>query len=311
MATSIHFAHLTDIHISENDCSWSTIGPLAERLFAKAIDRFNTQDDLDFVLITGDVLDHATVVELDRFLHLLGELKKPWHFVPGNHDGFIDPEHPEAFKPHEAIPRIDPRMATPFPETQHAYWSRTVGDGIQLIGLDSRVPDDWSGEINTEQMAWLLNELDDHRHDLVLIAIHHPLHHLTHRNIEPLWSKFICRNGMQIEALLDAYPNVKLVMAGHHHANQIQRRGSRLHVNTASLSGYPCVYRTIRVKEENSGWRIQVHTHSPSDEETLKQALDMLRDSSIANRFSPGHPSAWIDFVAGRPEDLTFDGVLD
>lgn len=310
MPLPLHFAHITDVHISEHEQSWGALGTLAERLLHKAIAQLNTLDDLDFVLFTGDLLDLATPSELERLVAALGDLHKPWHFVPGNHDGYIDPRHPEAYAPHEALPLIDPRLAHPLPEAQRAYWSRPVGEGIRLIGLDSRRPDTWAGEIGVEQMAWLMEELDAHRHELILIAVHHPLHYLTPRNIAPWWSNFICENGQQVEMLLDAFPGVRMVLSGHHHANHISRRGGRLHISTGALGGYPCTYRTIRLEPVRDGWRVQVVTHSPADERERKQALDALLESSIARRFDAHDPSAWAEFVLGKPRDRVFEGVL-
>ncbi len=310
MASSLHFAHITDVHVSEHERSWGTLGTLAERLLRKAIAHLNTLDDLDFVLFTGDLLDRATPPELERLMAALGTLHKPWHLVAGNHDGYLDPQHPEAYAPHEALPLIDPRMADPPPEAQRACWSREVGTGMRLIGLDSRKPDTWAGEVGAEQLLWLMEELDAHRRDLILIAVHHPLHYLTPRNIAPWWSNFICTNGQQVEMLLDAFPNVRLVLSGHHHANHISRRGGRLHISTGALGGYPCMYRTIRLEQVGDGWRVQVSTHLAADEEEHKLALEALLESPIARRYKADDPSAWAQFVLGRPEDRTFEGVL-
>jgi 3',5'-cyclic AMP phosphodiesterase CpdA len=317
MTHSLHFAHVTDIHISAQGDTWSTLGSAADPLLAQTIDRLNALDDLDFVLITGDVLDQAVEAELERFMALLGRLNKPWHFLPGNHDGFYHPDHPQAFAPHEAVPRIDPRMASPRPDAQRARWSRPVAEGVQLIGLDSRMPDDWGGHVDAAQMAWLQDELEAHRDSLVIAAVHHPLHHLTELSRQPLWSRFVCSNGAQIEALLDQHPNVKLVLSGHHHAQQIRVRGtgsharsSRLHISTGALAGYPCVYRTVRVREQEDGWRTQVETHSPADDGVRKLSFDLLEEANVARHFNPHDLTAWAAFVAGEPHDQTFDGVL-
>ena len=310
MTTSLCFAHITDIHISDQGDTQHVLGAQAPRLLRDTLAQFNRMDDLDFVLITGDVLDLASPAELERFTDALAILHKPWHFVPGNHDGYIDPARPGAYEPHQAVSLIDPRMISPTPHAQKACWSRTIKPGIQLVGLDSRMPDDWGGEIGMAQQAWLRDELEQHCDDLMIIAVHHPLHDLGPHNAHGLWSKFVCDNGAQVEALLDRYPNVKLVIAGHHHANQIRRRGTRLHVTTAALSGYPCVYRIMRITAEDNGWRIQTETHPAADEGTLKRAHDMILDSRIAELFAPDDPAAWCEFCLGRPEDQGFDGRL-
>lgn len=309
--TTFHFAHLTDIHISENGDSWGTIDT-ASVLLNTCIEQLNRIDDLDWVLITGDVMDRATKTELQCVIDALADLKKPWHFVPGNHDGYIDPNHPDAFRPHEAIPLLDPRMAEPTPHAQKAYWSRAAAPGVQLIGLDSRIANHWDGVVEADQVAWLGQELDAHRDDLVIIAVHHPLHNLGPHNEHGVFTNFICSNGEEVERVLDAYPNVKLVVAGHHHANQLARRNGRLHINTAALTGYPCVYRTVRVTKQPGGWHTGIETHTVADDNTLKRAFKAASaGSETAAQFNSDDLTAWPIFCKGRPEDLEFDGLID
>jgi 3',5'-cyclic AMP phosphodiesterase CpdA len=308
--SSLHFAHVTDVHISERGDSWATLGERGPYLLRECFARLNLIDDLDFVLITGDVLDLATPGELALFVDALSALRKPWHFVPGNHDGFIDEANPAAFRPAEAIPQIDPRMADPLPEANRSYWSRTVKPGVQLIGLDSRIADHWAGVIEAGQLDWLRGELDEHTDDLVLIAIHHPLHPLGPHNSLPWWENFIVRNGKAVERLLDQHSNVKMVISGHHHANQITRRNGRVHLSTAALSGYPCVYRTIRLAGEGGLWRAEIETYSVADETTCDLARRLMIESETARRLDSGNPAAWVAFCVGRPADRRFNGLV-
>jgi 3',5'-cyclic AMP phosphodiesterase CpdA len=309
---ALHFAHLTDVHISEKGESWGTLGGDASRLLQACCERLNEIDDLDFALITGDVVDGATTAEIESFRKAMSHLDKPWHFIPGNHDGFIDPRHPEALRPSETVSLLDPRLADLEPDANRAYWSRAVAPGVQLIGLDSRMATDWAGVINPAQFDWLGRELDTHRSDLVLIAIHHPLHDLGPHNERTWWDKFTLTNAQVLERLLDQHANIKMVLTGHHHANQIMRRNERLHLSTASLSGYPCSYRAVRIENTaDEGWRVTIDTHTIADEETLEQARIKLLESDTAGWFEPGHPEAWVAFCAGTPPDQHFDGVLD
>ncbi len=307
--TTFHFAHLTDIHISENGDAWGTLD-MANALLNTCIEQLNQIDDLDCVLITGDVMDRATKTELQCVIDALSDLNKPWHFVPGNHDGYIDPNHPDAFRPHEAIPLLDPRMADPTPYAQKAYWSRAVAPGVQMIGLDSRMADHWDGVIEPDQLAWLEQELDALRDDLVIIAVHHPLHNLGPHNEQGDFTNFICSNGEEVEVLLDGYPHVKLVMAGHHHANQLALRNGRMHINTAALTGYPCVYRTIRVTEQPDGWHANIETHTVLNEKMLEKAYRASVNSGTAAELDPDDRTAWPKLCKGRPEDWAFDGLI-
>ena len=260
MTKLLHFAHITDIHISGRDEADGLSASLASRLMRRCVAHLNTLSDLDFVLITGDVLDIASAAELDMFLELLQELRKPWHFVPGNHDGFIDPQYPSALKPREAAARIDPRLAEPAPDVQNAYWNRSLSPGVQLIALDTRIADDWAGTIEQAQIDWLQEQLATCQEDLVVVAAHHPLHQLGPHNTRGLLRKFICSNGAAIEAVLDRYPNVRLVISGHHHTNHLSLiddgNVQRLRVVTAALGGYPCSYRTFRLQRQETGWQV-------------------------------------------------------
>jgi Icc protein len=310
MTTTLHFAQLTDIHLTRAPHTWGTLGTESGDLLRQTIAELNQTVDLDFVLITGDAIDAATSEEIELFNSIMKGLEKPWHFVPGNHDGYNDPNHPETLPAHEATPLIDPRLAAPVPYVQKAYWSRPVKPGVQLIGLDSRMDDTFNGMIDADQIAWLERELEAHRDELALIAAHHPLYDLNPINKREWWCNFICDNGKEVEAVLDRYPNARMVLTGHHHANQIRRRSGRLHVSTSALTGYPCTYRTVRLTRQGDGWRVQVESRSPASDGLVKKAYDLLAKSEIARQFAPDDPASWADFCAGGPEDRSFDGLL-
>lgn len=303
--TALFFAHITDIHISVDGKAWGNLADAAT-LLKQAFIRFNNLPDLDFVLITGDVLNAASPAEVDILNDALTTLQKPWHFVPGNHDGFIDPAYPDAFLPHEALPLFDSRMADPVPYANQAWWSRTAKKDVQLIGLDSRMADNWNGVIGPSQLAWLKQELAHHKDKSILIAVHHPLLNLGPHNDRSWWSNFIVDNGAEVSALLDQYSNIKLVLSGHHHANRLIRQGSRLHVNTAALTGYPCSYREIRLNDT----RTMITTHCILDSEELALARKLLLESDIAEKFA-ADPEVWVRLCEGSPEDQIFEGILD
>ena len=307
--TSFSIAHVTDIHISEKEKTWGTLARGADELTRRCFAELNAIPDLDAVMITGDVLDVATLVEVERFKSLLDILETPWHFIPGNHDGYIDSRSPQAYQPHEALPLFDSRLADPVPYAQNARWSRPLKPGIHLIGLDSRLPDHWSGQVVAEQIAWLKAELDSHQHETVLIAIHHPTFKLTKANDREFFEHFILKNGEEFENLLDGYANVKLVMAGHHHANRVLRHESRLHVNTASLSGYPCEYRLMRGAQEGDRWRITMSLHTVADTPTLEMALRIADESDVGGWFDED-TTAWGRFCYGEEEDRDREDLL-
>ncbi len=73
----INFAHVTDTHVG------GSTG--ANDLFAVVTD-INAQNDLDFVLITGDITEFGSREELLEAKKILDKLKYTWYALPGNHD---------------------------------------------------------------------------------------------------------------------------------------------------------------------------------------------------------------------------------
>lgn len=73
------FAFLSDIHISTAD------GTPVEDL-KRTINDINSMNDIDFVVITGDITELGTNEEIHRAKALFDGLKVKWYIIPGNHD---------------------------------------------------------------------------------------------------------------------------------------------------------------------------------------------------------------------------------
>jgi outer membrane protein assembly factor BamB/predicted MPP superfamily phosphohydrolase len=71
------FAHVTDIHIGS-----STSVEDLER----TVNDINSQSDIDFVILSGDITEFGSDQELREARALIDQLTKPWYVVPGNHD---------------------------------------------------------------------------------------------------------------------------------------------------------------------------------------------------------------------------------
>ena len=74
-------------------------------------------------------------------------------------------------------------------------------------------------------------------------------------------------------ARLNRYPQVKLVLTGHHHQVKVDRLGARLHIACPAVAVYPCAYRTFRLRQnEHGGWSLAWQTHFITDESTRADA---------------------------------------
>lgn len=276
--TSLHFAQISDIHISSLGDHHDLLSGQSPQFLAGVLARLNRIEDLDFVLFTGDLFDQADWAEFNTFQDIIQTLNKPYYVIPGNHDrraatsseGLTHRQFAQHFNP-----QFDERP-TP-PAAQSGYWSQTIAPSVQLIGLDSIIDDDWGGLIDAPQITWLKNQLAQHAGKLVILAVHHPLHPLAPIDTHPDWQNFVCSNGPDLLNLLDTHPQVKIVLTGHHHCTKVDTLGPRLHLACPAVALYPCAYRTFRLsRQADSKWQLQWQTHPATDESTIAAARQAM-----------------------------------
>lgn len=301
----LHFAQISDIHISELGDHHDMLSGRSAGFLAEVVARLNQTRDLDFVLFTGDLFDTASETELVRFEQIIQDLAKPCYIIPGNHDrrdsqkttGLTRRDFAERFNP-----QIDRRP--PANGAQAGYWAIDLPGEVRLIGLDSVIDGDWSGEIDPPQLDWLAEELARHPHKLTIVASHHPLHPLAPIDADPYWQRFVLTNGPQLLALLDAQPQVKLVLTGHHHQTKADWLGPRLHLAGPALAIYPCAYRTIRLTQPaGQNWRIEWQTHSAADSQTIELARELMIKAWQAVGFEAGFVAEHTRLALGNPVD--------
>ena len=87
--TLFRFAHVTDIHVG------ASTG--LEDLKATVSD-INTLDNIEFVILSGDITEMGTDEEFLAAKSELDKLNKPWYIVPGNHDSKWSESGTNSFK---------------------------------------------------------------------------------------------------------------------------------------------------------------------------------------------------------------------
>jgi len=76
-AQTFRFAHVTDTHVG---------GSTGAEDLIRTVDDINEQNDLDFVILSGDVTEFGSEKELLEAKSILSKLNKPCYVTPGNHD---------------------------------------------------------------------------------------------------------------------------------------------------------------------------------------------------------------------------------
>jgi 3',5'-cyclic-AMP phosphodiesterase len=186
---------LSDVHIG---ATWAPVDPLARfRSSVAAIRQHASRPDA--VIVSGDVADHGAPEEYALVKEELASLRVPVHAIPGNHDDR------RALRSCFGLPGED---AAP------VYYAADAGP-TRLVLLDSTIPGEDGGDLGPEQLAWLRATLAAAPERPTLLVMHHP----------PLvtgvstWDKDRLADParLELERLVAQHPQVRAILAGHHH----------------------------------------------------------------------------------------------
>ena len=160
------------------------------------------------VVLTGDLTDFGRAAEYAHLAELLAPLTMPLYLLPGNHDD-----------------RDQMRLSFP----AHTYmgvegfvqYSVAIG-GLRLLALDTADAGFSAGRLCPVRLAWLARQLEQHRDDAVVIALHHPPFETLIGHMDAIG---LLEGAPELEALVRRYPNVERVMSGHLHRTIYRRFG--------------------------------------------------------------------------------------
>jgi Icc protein len=162
-----------------------------------ALNEFKPRPDL--VVISGDLADTPTAEEYEHVRHLLAQLELPFIGIPGNHDS-------------------RELMRVAFPEQPYAAPSGPLNQtrsvaGLEVILLDSSVPEKPHGELDAPTLRWLDATLKLSPQRPALLFLHHPpfqtgIWHMDRQNL---------LNAGELAVVISQHACVKLVAAGHVH----------------------------------------------------------------------------------------------
>ena len=214
------FVHMTDVHVGAGGLFWDAtllFWDATER-FVDAINEINLIDPRpDFILVTGDIVERATMADgriYEEYLDALASLNPEINVytVPGNHDRYYTDfdlcfynDYVNSTRPSGTINLIPP----------HDYVFEHKG--FNFIGLDSGrdvdTPFDLRGTgLSNPQMTALMEKTDHGSPKIVFM--HHPA---IHTGVEEL---VIANNPMEFVTYCQLN-NVQLVLSGHTHEDHV------------------------------------------------------------------------------------------
>lgn len=171
--------------------------------FQSVLERLQQLDPKpDLLLLTGDLSQDMTPESYQNLCDWLEPLNIPAYWLPGNHD---DPAAMERVLNGGSI------------SAQKSF----TRENWHFLLLNSAIPEREDGDLSPESLAWLEEELQQNRDRATVVALHHPPFAIT-----PEWEDSMLQNPADLFAILDRFPQVKLVLFGHiHQAFEYRREG--------------------------------------------------------------------------------------
>lgn len=290
MALNFRFAVVSDLHIGLPHTIWDH--PSRFHLVEVSIPALELilehlqQQELDFLLLPGDLTQHG---ERDNHAWLqkrLSQLPFPVYVVPGNHD-VPNLRASERLIGLNDFPYYYRQFGYDNPE--QLYYSCEVLPGVQLIGLNSNQFDDSGkqvGCLDDQQLVWLEQVLARLKDKLVLVMIHHNvLEHIPSQTRHPIGRRYMLNNAPVLRKILKAV-GVNLVFTGHLHVQDVAHSEGIYDITTGSLVSYPHPYRILQLRTDNQGKKwLQIESHQvesvPGWENLLHTSREWMGDRSF------------------------------
>lgn len=207
---------LTDLHLFE-DAQQSSQAASCEQHFEAVLAQALAEEvRCDLILVTGDLVHEVKPSTYERIYRRLERTGIPFACIAGNHDvtdelipaTVLDSE--TAFEQRTLVARsLDSRLLE-----QHVIETTNW----QLLLMDSSLPGQVAGKISADSLAWLQAQLSRCSKP-ALLALHH--------HILPMQSAWIdahiAKNAASLWELLASFPQLKVIIHGHTHQQQLER----------------------------------------------------------------------------------------
>ena len=197
------------LHISDIHCNQGT--DFNKAMFEKALDLVNSEENVSFVFISGDLTTNGLLSEYQMAHQKVAEITHRCIIVPGNHD--------ERNLGYKLFPEF-------FGEGSFIH---TIDD-INFVGLSSSEPDKDDGRLGRERHK-LIEEAVRMKKTLTIVGFHHHLIPVPNSGRE---KNIIEDAGETLDIILKN--QIPLVLMGHRHVPYGVKLHNTLLVNAGTFS---------------------------------------------------------------------------
>jgi 3',5'-cyclic AMP phosphodiesterase CpdA len=293
-----NFAHMTDLHLDvKGDSTWQYRSQSVP-LFIDALRQLSRLPKLNFVVFGGDQIHYGPndKESLDVFQRWASHLNMPYYVLLGNtevspingvsklgRDDYLKAWSGKGLKPGSSSWAFDPLQ------------------NVRVIGFDVTIDGKPHGEATPEGLKWLEKELQENKKKkLIIVFTHQLLIPTTPKDNSPEWSIWMVKNHEKVRSVLERYPNVRLVVSGHHHSSRVITAERITYVADPAVVTYPCSFRSYSVTREG----IHLKNVGLEDKTLVNKALELLVSDPYAKMYDGEAPQKVSEYSMGlTPKD--------
>lgn len=290
------FAHITDLHLDVKGTSTWQHREKSVPLFIDTLRQIGRLPQLSFVVFGGDQV-HAGRNDRDS-LYVFAEWSKqlavPFFILLGNME--VSPvAGASQLKKEDFLKAWRGRGPAP----GRTSWVVDPAPGVRLIGFDVTVDGKPYGEAGPERLLWLSSQLAlAKKKKLVIVATHQLLLPTTPRDVSPEWSLWMVRDHAAVRDVLGRFPNVRLVISGHHHATKVETVNNVTYAASPAVVTYPCAFRLFTVGPEG----IHIQSIGLDEKAIVNKARELLLADPYARLYDPDKPENVLAYSVGLTE---------
>ncbi|MDC1488892.1 phosphodiesterase [Amylibacter sp.] len=175
-------------------------------------------ENIDCVLVSGDISDDGSIDSYERFKSILAPLQLPIYVIPGNHD--IRENMRKAFLENGLFQKDGP-----------LNWHKKTGS-VNLIGLDTLIEGQGGGTLLPESLGFLKKIINNLKSEPIIIALHHPPFKTDIKFMDTIGLK----NIDALKNILRHYKGEIRIVCGHIHCMMITNLNNHIAISAPS----PC-----------------------------------------------------------------------
>jgi 3',5'-cyclic AMP phosphodiesterase CpdA len=290
------FAHITDLHLDVKGTSTWQHREKSVPLFIDTLRQIGRLHKLKFVLFGGDQV-HAGPRDRDSlsvFQAWTRHLDLPYYILLGNTE--VSPiTGVSTMTREDYLQAWWGRGVSP----GRSSWSVEPEKGVHIIGLDVTVDGKPYGEASPASLSWLRNELAaGAKARLIIVVTHQLLLPINKEDAQPEGALWMVKNHVAVRDILEKYPNVRMVISGHHHASKVETVNGITYVADPAIVTYPCAFRVFTVSRDG----IHLRNIGLDEKNIVNKARELLLADPYARLYDPENPQNILTFNVGLTE---------